>query len=74
MKKVNFDIFPEISFIDNATLEGIQQELISDYSDKYEELTGDVPNISATNRDMSILNACAIQIYQTKGSVKLAKK
>ena len=31
---------PEVSFIDNKTLDGVQADMVSDYEKKYEELTG----------------------------------
>lgn len=71
---MNFDNFPEISFIDNATLKSIQQELLDDYTDRYEELTGEEIELNMASRDRLILYACAAQIYQTMLNVDKAGK
>lgn len=56
--------YPDISFIDNKTLENVQEELINDYLVKYEELTGSEKDLSEADPDVSILYAAAIQLYQ----------
>lgn len=66
MKKMNFDAFPDVSFIDNETLESTQLDMINDYKDKYIELTGKEPELSSSDPYRMILYACALQSYQIK--------
>lgn len=56
--------FPDISFIDNKTLENVQEELINDYLEKYKELSGSEKDLSEADPDVSILYASAMQLYQ----------
>lgn len=56
--------FPDISFIDNKTLENVQEELINDYLEKYKELSGNEKDLSEADPDVSILYAAAMQLYQ----------
>lgn len=55
---------PEISFIENLTLEDFINKLVSDYQDKYEELTGQSIILPAADENRMILGACALQLYQ----------
>lgn len=63
---MNFDVFPDVSFIDNETLESTQLDMINDYKDKYIELTGKESELSRSDPYRMILYACALQSYQTK--------
>lgn len=58
------DNIPEVSFIDNASLDDVLSEMITDYQDKYLELTGQAITLGKADPNRLILNACAIQIYQ----------
>jgi phage-related baseplate assembly protein len=55
---------PEISFIENLTLEDFINKLVSDYQDKYEELTGQSIILPVADENRMILGACALQLYQ----------
>ncbi|MCM1189794.1 MAG: baseplate J/gp47 family protein [bacterium] len=58
------DQFPEISFIDNTTVDEVLAEMINDYQTKYKEITGKESNLAMANPYRLILYACAMQIYQ----------
>lgn len=55
---------PDISFIDNTTLESIEEQMKSDYEMKYEEVTGESIVLSRADPATLILYACAVQLYQ----------
>lgn len=55
---------PEVSFIDYITLDDIQRQMVSDYQDKYETLTGMQTKLERADPVTLILYACSIQIYQ----------
>ncbi len=55
---------PDISFIDNMTLEKLLGEMINDYLIKYEELTGKKITLGKADPNRLILYACTLQIYQ----------
>ena len=65
---------PDVSFIDNVTLDDIQAQLIEDYKEKYKELTGKESHITRSDPEALILYACSIQIYQTMLFVDRAGK
>lgn len=65
---------PEVSFIDNTTLDDIKEQLVSDYSEKYEELTGEAADLTPADPVTLILYACAVQIFQTMLYVDRAGK
>lgn len=58
------DNIPDISFIENATMEDVLTQMINDYKDKYKDLTGREAQFAPANPYRLILNACAMQIYQ----------
>jgi len=55
---------PEVSFIDDMTLNDTLTTMINDYQDKYKELTGTSITLAKADTNRLILNACALQIYQ----------
>lgn len=55
---------PEVSFIDNITLDEIQEQMESDYEEKYESLTGKACTLRRADPATLILYACSIQIFQ----------
>lgn len=59
------DQFPDISFIDDATLDEIVSSMIGDYQEKYKELTGKDALLGKANPYRLIMYAAAIQIYQS---------
>lgn len=58
------DNFPDISFIDDSTIEDVITSMIQDYQDKYKELTGREISLAQANPYRLIMYACSIQIYQ----------
>lgn len=54
---------PELSFIDNATLQDVKDEIISDYLAKLSEL-GEKAELGTAHPDRLIMYAAAAQIYQ----------
>lgn len=56
---------PEVSFIDNITLDDVQRQMVADYQERYETLTGMKSALSRADPVALILYACSIQIYQT---------
>lgn len=56
--------FPDISFIENATVEEVLAQMISDYQEKYKELTGKDVSLGQADPYRLIMYACTIQIYQ----------
>lgn len=56
--------FPDISFIDDLTIDGLIDEMISDYQSKYKEVTGNNVSLAQADPYRMILYTCAVQIYQ----------
>ena len=59
------DSIPEISFIDDLTIDEIMQQMLNDYQTKYEEITGKSMELTQANPYRLILYACSMQVYQT---------
>lgn len=55
---------PDISFIENMTLEQLQAEMLADYQNKYEELTGKKLSLSKADPMRLLIFACGVQLYQ----------
>lgn len=55
---------PEISFIDNRTLEDVRNEMQADYMEKYQELTGENTILAEADPVRLAMLAAAAQIYQ----------
>lgn len=62
--KKTLENYPDISFIEDMTLEQLQNEMVSDYCDKYKEITGAEIELGLADRDRLILYAASLQIYQ----------
>lgn len=62
--KRTFENYPEISFIEDLTLEKLKSQMINDYYDKYEEETGKRIELGLADPSRLILYAAALQIYQ----------
>ncbi len=58
------DNFPDISFIDNATVDEIMEGMIRDYQEKYREITKKEVSLAAADPYRLIMYACTMQIYQ----------
>lgn len=56
--------FPDISFIDDSTVDDVFTQMINDYQEKYKELTGKEVSLAKANPYRLIMQACAIQMYQ----------
>ena len=65
---------PDISFIDDTTLTDIQAEMVSDFQDRYEELTGKKYKMVRADPVSLLLYAAAVQIFQTMLYVDRAGK
>lgn len=65
---------PDVSFIDGVTLDDIQQQMVQDYLDKYEELTGESTELTRADPVSLILYACSVQIFQAMLYVDRAGK
>ena len=66
--------YPDISFIDNATLEGIQGELITDFQKRYEEITKETMTLAPADPFRLILYACCLQLYHAMQHIDNAGK
>lgn len=58
------DYFPDISFIENATVDEIMTGMINDYQNKYKEITGREAALAKADPYRLIMYACTMQIYQ----------
>lgn len=56
--------FPDISFIDDCTVDEVQAQMIADYQERYNELTGKKVSLAKADPYRLIMYACAMQIYQ----------
>lgn len=68
------DSLPDISFIDNLTLEEIQSQLLSDFITKYQEITGKRIQLSKSDPNRIIMLGCAQLIYQGLQNIDKAGK
>lgn len=55
---------PEISFIDNTTVDDVMDGMIRDYQEKYKEITGKTVALAQTDPYRLIMYACTMQLYQ----------
>ncbi len=56
--------YPDISFIKNMSLEDMKNQLINDFMEKYEEITGKPVNLAKADPARLVLYAAAMQLYQ----------
>lgn len=68
------DNFPDISFIDDATIEEVLTQMINDYQTKYKEITGKEVSLAKADPHRLIMYACAVQIYQAMQYADFAGK
>lgn len=54
---------PDVSFIENKTLEDVQAEMVSAYQDKYKELTGRELKLRRADPEALKLYAVSVQMY-----------
>lgn len=55
---------PEISFIDNMTLEDVHNKLLTDYAEEYERITGQSGVLNVGDPKKIVLNSCGLLFYQ----------
>lgn len=55
---------PDISFIDDINLDAVESQMVKDYQDKYNELTGETVTLERGEPISLILYAAAVEIYQ----------
>lgn len=65
---------PDISFIDDITLDDIKVKMITDYQDKFKEITGQAVTLKEGEPITLMLYACAVQIFQMYLNVDKAGK
>ena len=56
--------FPDVSFIDDLTIDDLIDEMVNDYQDKYKEVTGNNVSLAQADPYRMILYTCAVQLYQ----------
>lgn len=56
--------FPDISFIDDTTVDQVLTQMINDYQDKYKEITKKEVSLAQADPSRLIMYAAAMQIYQ----------
>ena len=56
--------FPDISFINDLTIDELINQMINDYQDKYKEVTGTQVSLAQADPYRMIMYACAVQLYQ----------
>ncbi len=64
MAAFNTDNFPDISFIEDTTIDEVLNQMIDDFLAKYEEITGEKISLARANPYRLIMYASAVQIYQ----------
>lgn len=65
---------PDISFIDDITLDEIKAKMVSDYQQKFEEVTGQSVVLKEGEPVNLVLYACAVQLFQMYLNVDKAGK
>ena len=65
---------PDVSFIDDITLDDIQAQMVADYLERYEQLTGKSATMARADPVSLILYACSIQIFHAMLYVDRAGK
>lgn len=68
------DNLPDISFIDNLSLEDVQNRMLRDFVTKYQEITGKKIQLSKSDSNRIIILGCAQLIYQGLQNVDKAGK
>ena len=71
---VTIDNLPDISFIDGLSLEDIQSQILNDFSQKYQEITGRKVQLSRSDPNRIIMLSCAQLIYQGLQNIDKAGK
>ena len=72
---MNYDKYPDVSFIEDTSCEDILTKMIKDYQDMYEAETGKSPvPLAKGNPARLILEAAALQIFQAMQYADLPEK
>lgn len=66
--------YPDISFIEDLTLEEMQEAMLEDYREKYEEITGQRLTLAKADPTRLILYAATLQLYQGMQYIDRAAK
>lgn len=66
--------YPDISFIEGMTLEGMIEQMIKDFQGKYEEITGNLLVLAPADPVRLILYAAGLQLYQGMQYIDSAAK
>ncbi len=72
--KNTLENYPDISFIDNVSIDEMQSQMVNDYISKYQELTGETKYLGKADPYRLILYACCLQLYQLAQKVDDAGK
>ena len=64
----------DISFIDRMTIEELQSQMITDYQNRYKELTGESCVLEKADEERLILYACSLQLYQAMQYIDIQAK
>jgi phage-related baseplate assembly protein len=59
------DSYPEISFIDNMTLEDCMEQMKAWYQERYEEITGEAVSLHDADKEKLRLDVISMMYYQT---------
>lgn len=62
--KKALDSFPDISFIENMTIDGMQEEMLDDFAVRYQEITGEGIQLGKADPLRMLLYAACLQLYQ----------
>ena len=65
---------PEISFIDDISIEDVRNEILADYAEEYAKITGEQPDVAQGSPVRLIAYAFAAQIYQAYQYIDRAGK
>lgn len=68
------DKLPDISFIDGLKLEDVQGQLLNNFTEKYEEITGKKIQLSRSDPNRILMLGCAQIIYQGLQNIDKAGK
>lgn len=71
---MNAENYPDVSFIDNLTIEEVLTQMINDYNEMYLIETGNAASLAKGNPYRLILEACSLQIYQVLQYVDFSGK
>jgi phage-related baseplate assembly protein len=65
---------PEVSFIEDIAADTLLEEMITDFQDKYYELTGEYETLGELDKYRILMNASVLKIYQAFQNIEKAGK